>query len=162
MQSRFPDGASLILTHGLDGELKGLKAFGDKHPPVAPVFFAFRVMVGVGLLMLAVSWTGMLVSVQAARVPALAAVRVCRDDVLGLDRHLGGLAGHRNRPPALSGLRRDAHRRGRIERAGGTTFALTLIGYLIVYVLLLISYLVVVTQFGAQCGWWRTENPGIR
>jgi len=30
--------------------------FEGKHPPVAPVFFAFRVMVGVGMLMLAVSW----------------------------------------------------------------------------------------------------------
>jgi cytochrome d ubiquinol oxidase subunit I len=29
-----------------------------EHPPVAPVFYAFRVMVGVGMLMLAVSWFG--------------------------------------------------------------------------------------------------------
>ena len=28
----------------------------DQHPPVVPVFFAFRLMVGVGLMMLAVSW----------------------------------------------------------------------------------------------------------
>ncbi len=54
----IPKLASLILTHDLDGELKGIEAFGDDHPPVAPVFWAFRVMVGVGLLMLIVSWTG--------------------------------------------------------------------------------------------------------
>jgi cytochrome d ubiquinol oxidase subunit I len=36
--------------------VKGLDAFAGEHPPVAPVFFAFRIMVGVGLLMLAVSW----------------------------------------------------------------------------------------------------------
>jgi cytochrome d ubiquinol oxidase subunit I len=46
----------MILTHELDGELQGVNAFGDKHPPVAPVFWAFRVMVGVGMLMLATSW----------------------------------------------------------------------------------------------------------
>ncbi|MCK6428921.1 MAG: cytochrome ubiquinol oxidase subunit I [Burkholderiaceae bacterium] len=48
--------ASLYLTHDWDGEVKGLDAFAGEHPPVAPVFFAFRVMVGVGLLMLVVSW----------------------------------------------------------------------------------------------------------
>ena len=48
--------ASLYLTHDIDGEVKGIKDFGDKHPPVGPVFWAFRVMVGTGLLMLAVSW----------------------------------------------------------------------------------------------------------
>ncbi|HSU62652.1 MAG TPA: cytochrome ubiquinol oxidase subunit I [Burkholderiales bacterium] len=51
----IPTLASLYLTHSLDGEIKGLDDFAD-HPPVAPVFFAFRVMVGMGLLMLAVSW----------------------------------------------------------------------------------------------------------
>jgi cytochrome d ubiquinol oxidase subunit I len=54
----IPKLASLYLTHDIDGEVKGINAFGDQHPPVAPVFFAFRIMVGVGLLMLAVSWLG--------------------------------------------------------------------------------------------------------
>ena len=53
----IPKLASLYLTHSLDGEVKGLDQFEGKHPPVAPVFWAFRIMVGVGLLMLAVSWT---------------------------------------------------------------------------------------------------------
>ncbi|UUZ62374.1 cytochrome ubiquinol oxidase subunit I [Polaromonas sp. P1-6] len=52
----IPKLASLYLTHDLDGEIKGLNDFDGKHPPVAPVFWAFRLMVGVGLLMLAVSW----------------------------------------------------------------------------------------------------------
>lgn len=56
----IPKLASLYLTHSLDGEVKGLDAFEGKHPPVAPVFWAFRIMVGMGLLMLAVSWTGVL------------------------------------------------------------------------------------------------------
>lgn len=54
----IPKLASLYLTHDWDGEIKGLKDFGQEHPPVAPVFWAFRTMVGVGLLMLAVSWLG--------------------------------------------------------------------------------------------------------
>jgi cytochrome bd ubiquinol oxidase subunit I len=51
-----PKLASLILTHRLDGEIKGLDSFRGAHPPVAPVFWAFRVMVGMGVLMLLVSW----------------------------------------------------------------------------------------------------------
>ncbi len=54
----IPKLASLYLTHNIDGEVKGIDAFGEQHPPVAPVFFAFRIMVGVGMLMLAVSWLG--------------------------------------------------------------------------------------------------------
>ncbi len=52
----IPKLASFYLTHDINGEVKGLDAFGDDHPPVGPVFWAFRIMVGVGLLMLAVSW----------------------------------------------------------------------------------------------------------
>ena len=52
----IPKLASFYLTHDWNGEVKGIKDFGDQHPPVGPVFWAFRIMVGVGLLMLAVSW----------------------------------------------------------------------------------------------------------
>lgn len=44
---------SLILRHDLHGGLQGLDAFPrEDWPPMAPPFFAFRVMVGIGLLML--------------------------------------------------------------------------------------------------------------
>ena len=51
-----PNLASLILTHQLDGEIRGLNEFKGEHPPVKPVFFSFRVMVGLGLLMVVVAW----------------------------------------------------------------------------------------------------------
>src|SRR5262249_2247496 len=51
---------SLVLTHSPDGAIKGLKEFKpEDRPPVAIPFFAFRVMVGIAFLMLAVvavSW----------------------------------------------------------------------------------------------------------
>lgn len=50
-----PKGASLILTHHADGEIKGLNEFAE-HPPIAPLFFGFRIMVVVGMLMLFSSW----------------------------------------------------------------------------------------------------------
>jgi cytochrome d ubiquinol oxidase subunit I len=52
----IPKLASLYLTHDSNGLVQGVNDFGINHPPVAPIFFAFRIMVGVGLLMLAVSW----------------------------------------------------------------------------------------------------------
>jgi cytochrome d ubiquinol oxidase subunit I len=52
----IPGLASLYLTHSWTGEIKGLNDFEGLHPPVAPVFWAFRVMVGTGMLMLLVSW----------------------------------------------------------------------------------------------------------
>lgn len=52
----IPKLASLYLKHSLDGEVKGINEFKELAPPVAPVFFAFRVMIGIGILMLLVSW----------------------------------------------------------------------------------------------------------
>lgn len=48
----IPSLASLILTHKTDGYIKGLNEFDGEHPPVAPVFYGFRVMVATGLMML--------------------------------------------------------------------------------------------------------------
>jgi len=43
---------SLILTHQLHGEVKGLKEFApEDRPPVAIVFWSFRIMVAIGFLM---------------------------------------------------------------------------------------------------------------
>lgn len=50
---------SIILTHSLDGEIKGLKEVPpSEQPPVLPVFFAFRIMVGCGVAMLLIAGTG--------------------------------------------------------------------------------------------------------
>ncbi|NOU50203.1 cytochrome ubiquinol oxidase subunit I [Pseudoalteromonas sp. JBTF-M23] len=51
----IPNMASIILTHEKDGEIKGLNEFPNATPPVKPVFFGFRIMVGMGLLMIVVA-----------------------------------------------------------------------------------------------------------
>ncbi|MHC1743680.1 MAG: cytochrome ubiquinol oxidase subunit I [Syntrophobacteraceae bacterium] len=49
--------SSLILTHSLDGEVRGLKEWPkEDRPPVREVFWSFRIMVGIGVLMI---FTGM-------------------------------------------------------------------------------------------------------
>ena len=58
LELAIPKMASFILTHDLEGEIKGLNEFEGNHPPVAPLFFAFRIMVGIGMLMLTISWLG--------------------------------------------------------------------------------------------------------
>jgi cytochrome bd ubiquinol oxidase subunit I len=56
----IPNLSSLILTHSLNGEVRGLKNWPMKdQPPVAPVFFAFRIMVGLGMLMIATGLTAL-------------------------------------------------------------------------------------------------------
>jgi cytochrome d ubiquinol oxidase subunit I len=55
----IPYAGSLILTHSLSGTIRGLKEWpAADRPPVAIVFWAFRVMVGIGLLMLVIVIVG--------------------------------------------------------------------------------------------------------
>ncbi|HZY19010.1 MAG TPA: cytochrome ubiquinol oxidase subunit I [Ramlibacter sp.] len=55
----IPRLGSLILTHRWNGTFKGLKEFPrEDRPPVLPVFFSFRVMVGLGLVMIATGLAG--------------------------------------------------------------------------------------------------------
>ena len=59
----IPSMASVILKHDPAGVVPGLNDFVAEdgtvlHPPVAAVFWSFRVMVGFGVLMLLVSWGG--------------------------------------------------------------------------------------------------------
>ncbi|PKH69259.1 cytochrome ubiquinol oxidase subunit I [Psychrobacter sp. 4Dc] len=52
---KIPYVTGLILTHSLDGEVKGLKNWApEDQPPVIIVFWAFRIMVGIGMLMVLV------------------------------------------------------------------------------------------------------------
>ena len=101
---------SLILTHSLDGEIKGLKDFPpDQRPPVGFVFYAFRIMVGIGFVMLGVvalawwlRWRGRLFQTGWF----LVAVPI--DGAARLRRRARGMDDDGSRPPALDGLRADA------------------------------------------------------
>lgn len=61
LQIAIPRLGSLILTHSWDGEVRGLKDFAPEDRPdkVALVFFSFRIMVGMGLLMIALGLTSL-------------------------------------------------------------------------------------------------------
>lgn len=56
----IPGLASFINTHDWDGKMVGLDSVApDQQPRVAPVFFSFRIMVGIGLLMFATAILGL-------------------------------------------------------------------------------------------------------
>jgi cytochrome d ubiquinol oxidase subunit I len=58
LEISVPHLASLYLTHSWDGEVRGLKSFAPAdRPPVTPVFFAFRAMVGMWGIMLGLTVT---------------------------------------------------------------------------------------------------------
>jgi cytochrome bd ubiquinol oxidase subunit I len=57
----LPRVGSLYLTHSWDGEVKGLKDFpSDQRAPVPVVYFSFRIMVGVAVIMLAIVVAGLI------------------------------------------------------------------------------------------------------
>ena len=56
----IPQLGSLILTHSLHGEIEPLTAVPrSERPPVKPVFYAFRVMVGLGMAMLLLAFASL-------------------------------------------------------------------------------------------------------
>jgi cytochrome d ubiquinol oxidase subunit I len=141
----FPGGASLILKHDWNGALQGLDAFPGKHPPVAPVFFSFRVMVGTGLLMLAVSWLGSAYLLRRRPLPRWLLKGFALMTFSGWVATLAGwLVTEIGRQPYLVyGVLTTAEA---VSSVPASNVAITFVGYAITYTLLLISYLVVVTQ----------------
>ena len=56
----IPHAGSLILTHSFDGLYPGLKSVAPAdRPPLVPVFFAFRIMVGIGVIIIAAGLIGL-------------------------------------------------------------------------------------------------------
>ena len=139
----IPKLASFYLTHDWNGEVKGIKDFGDKHPPVAPVFWSFRIMVGVGLLMLAVSWLSVWQTrKQQAIRPWLARVLVAMTFVGWVALIAGWYTTEIGRQPWLvQGVLTAAQAASDVP---APHIALTLSLYLTLYLALLVAYITVI------------------
>ena len=98
----IPNGASLILRHSADGVVPGLDQFEGNHPPVLPLFIGFRVMVGIGFAMLAVSWVAGLLPAAPSHAAAPHRLRAGAHGALRLGRDACRLVHDRDRPPALA------------------------------------------------------------
>jgi cytochrome d ubiquinol oxidase subunit I len=74
-----PELGSLVLTHSWNGTIKGLKEWpADERPPVAPPFYAFRVMVGLGLVMLLMAIVGQILRLRRRLWDSVWFLRLCQ------------------------------------------------------------------------------------
>ncbi|BFM10924.1 cytochrome ubiquinol oxidase subunit I [Simiduia litorea] len=135
-----PNLASIILTHDSQGEIKGLNEFKGLHPPVKPVFFGFRIMVAVGLLMLAVAWFGVYVLLRKKALPVWFLKVVCAMTFSGWVATLAGwyVTEMGRQPWIVSGVLKTADA-VTTQPAGNVLLSLAL--YALVYSLLLWAYL---------------------
>jgi cytochrome d ubiquinol oxidase subunit I len=145
----IPNGASLILTHELNGLVRGLNSFEGVHPPVKPVFFGFRIMIGVGLLMLAVSWTSIWVMRKGREAPTWLARALVGMTFSGWVATVAGwyVSETGRQPWLVQGVLKTAEAVGPVT-AG--PIAVSLVTYLLLYVSLLIAYVSVVFYLAAQ------------
>ncbi len=144
-----PKGASLILTHDPNGEVKGIDAFAPDTPPVALVFFAFRIMLAMGVLMLALAWTGAWVLRQGKAPPRWLLWMLAGGTFSGWVATLAGwLVTEIGRQPWLvTGILRTSQAVGRIPEAA---LGASLTGYVFVYALMLGAYMVVITHLAGK------------
>jgi len=147
----LPGMASLILTHDIQGEVKGINEFPNAHPPVAPVFWSFRVMVGTGVLMLLVSWAAAWsLKRRSALPPILLKVLV----VMTFAGWVGVLSGWYTteigrQPFLVTGVLRTADA---VTSVPAGSIGLTLALYLLLYAVLITAYISVVFYLARQAG----------
>lgn len=151
----IPNLASLILTHKADGEIKGLNEFVGAHPPVFQVFWAFRVMVGVGVLMLLVSWYGVWriyrnrTSGQAINKPVMYSL-IAMTFSGWVATVAGWYVTEIGRQPFLvQGILRTEDA---ISAVPPSMIASTFIGYLVLYVVLLAAYVSTLFYLAKKAG----------
>jgi cytochrome d ubiquinol oxidase subunit I len=151
----LPYAGSLILAHSKDARIQGLDAFRD-HPPVAPVFFAFRIMVGIGILMLLVSWSGTWATRRGRAAPRWMLWMFAASTFAGwVAVDAGWIVTEIGRQPWLVyGVLRTADAAGDVT---GAQLGASLTGYILTYTVMFIAYIVVLTHIAGEGA--REEPP---
>jgi cytochrome d ubiquinol oxidase subunit I len=147
----LPGMASLILTHDVQGEVKGINEYPDAHPPVAPVFWSFRVMVGTGVLMLLTSWATAWSLRRRNRLPPLLLKGLV---VMTFSGWIGVLSGWYTteigrQPFLVTGVLRTADA---VTSIPAGNIGLTLALYLLLYAVLITAYVSVIFYLARQAG----------
>ncbi|SEP57227.1 cytochrome d ubiquinol oxidase subunit I [Loktanella sp. DSM 29012] len=152
----IPNGASMILTHKADGVVPGLNDFVGEdgeilHPRVAPVFYAFRIMIGTGVAMLLLSWGGafLLRRYGAGEMPKLPLLAFTAMSFSGWIATLAGWYTTEigRQPWLVQGVltTKDA-----VSDVPASMVLSTLIGYLAVYAVLIVAYIGVITYLARK------------
>jgi cytochrome d ubiquinol oxidase subunit I len=145
----IPKGASLLLKHSADAELKGLDHFAPDIPPVAPVFFFFRLMVGMGVLMIGLSWYG---AWKTRRGMLPARWLLWTFAAFTFSGWIATLSGWMvteigRQPWLVTGILRTADAAAPIS---GAQLGASLTGYIVTYTLMLVAYMVVLTHIAGK------------
>jgi len=144
---KIPRAGSLILAHDANAELKGLDQF-ERHPPVAPTFFAFRAMVGMGVVMLALAWLGFFVFRKNAFPRKLLWCFAAFTFAGWVATLAGWLVTEIGRQPWLvTGILLTADATGDVT---GAELGASLTAYALTYAALLVSYMVTLTHLAGK------------
>ena len=146
-----PGVASLILTHDINGVVRGIEEFPDEHPPVAAVFWAFRVMLGIGVLMLFSSWAS---AWSLQRKGQLSPFLLRLLAAMTFAGWIGVLSGWYTteigrQPYLVTGVLRTADA---VTSVSPANIGLTLGLYLVLYAVLITAYVSVVFYLARQAG----------
>lgn len=154
---KIPYVGSLILTHSLDGKIPGLNDFVTEdgevlHPPVAKVFWAFRIMVGTGLMMLLMSWGAMWFMRKHRGMEGLPRPMLYGFVAMGFSGWIATLAGWYTteigrQPWLVDGVLKTADA---VADVPAPMVLGTLIAYLAVYAALIVCYVSVLTYLAAK------------
>ena len=147
----IPNGASLILKHHADGIVPGLNEFEGNHPPVLPLFWGFRIMVGTGMLMLLVSWTAAWFLYRRSALPKPLALLMVPMAFSGWVATLSGwyVTEIGRQPWLVTGVLKTEQALGAVP---GSHVALTLALYLALYLVLLFVYIGVLVHLALKAG----------
>jgi cytochrome bd ubiquinol oxidase subunit I len=152
----IPNLASIILKHDPEGVVPGLNDFVAEdgtilHPPVLQVFWSFRVMVGVGMLMLATSWLGayLLWRRGVDNMPRLYLMGMTGMAFMGWVATLAGWYTTEigRQPWLVSGVLTTAEA---VSPVAAPMVLTTLIAYLVVYAALMLAYMGVITYLARK------------
>ena len=144
----IPKGASLVLKHDAEAEIRGLDEFEPDRPPVAPLFYGFRLMVGIGVGMLLLSWFGAW-RLRRGPPPRLLLWTFAAFTFSGWIATLSGwIVTEVGRQPWLvTGVLRTKDAVGHIS---GAQLGASLTGYVLTYSLMLLAYFVVITHMAGK------------
>ena len=139
LEVAIPKLGSLIATRDPNGVIRGLNEFEGRHPPVGPVFWSFRIMVGVGLLMIAAAVVGAWHLIRRVDLPRWYLRVLLGMTVSGWVATVAGwyVTEIGRQPWLVQGvlLARDA-----VAAHAPAQVGLTLVAYLVTYTLLLIAF----------------------
>ncbi|KTD40954.1 cytochrome ubiquinol oxidase subunit I [Legionella parisiensis] len=129
---------SLILTHELNGEVPGLKQWpANERPPVAIPFFSFRIMVGLGIIMLVLIAISLWLRIRHRLYDTPWFLRTCQFAApLGFLAVLAGWATTEvgRQPWTVYGLLRTSD--SVTPSLAGSDVLLSLLGYIVVYLII--------------------------